>query len=149
MRSDGRILMHRRPLEKHHGGLWEFPGGKVEPGEFPAHALARELAEELGIVLDPAELSPVRFAQSDRATGDRPIVILLYSATRWDGEPRALEAGAVIDWFDEQGLALLNKPPLDEVLFRDFFGRQSDPARSISLAKRKTRPYWAPSDARP
>ncbi|MEO1019891.1 MAG: NUDIX domain-containing protein, partial [Pseudomonadota bacterium] len=47
--KDGRWLMHRRPLGKHHGGLWEFPGGKVEPHEIPVKSLARELNEELGI----------------------------------------------------------------------------------------------------
>jgi len=51
--ADGRVLMHRRPPEKQHGGLWEFPGGKVEPGESDLSALVRECAEELGVVILP------------------------------------------------------------------------------------------------
>jgi 8-oxo-dGTP pyrophosphatase MutT (NUDIX family) len=60
--AEARLLLQQRPLGKHHGGLWEFPGGKVEPGETPAEALARELAEELGIAVDPADCVPLTFA---------------------------------------------------------------------------------------
>ena len=128
IRSDGRILMHRRPLEKQHGSLWEFPGGKVEHHESPPQALARELAEELGIEVFPSDLSPVGFAQSDPEMRGRPIVILLYTSTRWDGEPDALEAGAELGWFDRSEIPGLEKPPLDHVLFRDFLAT-SGPAR--------------------
>ena len=55
----GRWLMHRRPADKHHGGLWEFPGGKVETGETPRNALVREIEEELGLVIEPAANQPL------------------------------------------------------------------------------------------
>lgn len=134
-RPDGRVLMHRRPPAKHHGGLWEFPGGKVENGEFPAHALCRELGEELGINCRAGDLSPCGFAQADRADAMQPIVILLYTASEWTGEPRALDLGAEIGWFTHAEVGQLAMPPLDIALYRDFlaFRRQ---AASISLAKR-------------
>jgi len=119
-RPDGRLLMQRRPLGKHHGGLWEFPGGKVEPGETPAIALAREIEEELGLILDPAALVPAGFAQSEGAHekgegGHPPIVILLYAAQSWQGEPEAREGGEW-GWFSPEEAARLPKPPLDVAL---------------------------------
>jgi 8-oxo-dGTP diphosphatase len=54
--------MHRRPRDKAHGGLWEFPGGKVEPGETPEAALVRELGEELDVSIDPRWIEPLAFA---------------------------------------------------------------------------------------
>ena len=70
----GRVLVAQRPPVKQHAGLWEFPGGKVEAGEAPKQALVRELREELGIAVDPAELAPVTFSEST----DAPMVLLLY-----------------------------------------------------------------------
>lgn len=121
-RGDGLWLMHRRPLEKIHGGLWEFPGGKVEVSEIPSEALARELEEELGIVVRAGECSPVSFAEEQAAEGCRRIVILLYSLRTWSGEPRALEGG-VVDWFSPAEIAELDKPPLDQILAADLFGK--------------------------
>ena len=108
----GRWLMHRRPEGKAHADLWEFPGGKVEPVEIPVEALVREAREELGIVLDPPDLRPVAFADDSARSGSPGIVILLYSAVRWQGEPAALEGGAV-GWFDIPEMQRLPKPPLD------------------------------------
>lgn len=122
-RADGRWLMHRRPPDKHHGGLWEFPGGKVEPDEVPDSALEREIREELGIVLDRGSLEPAAFARSPGGEGVPPIVILLYKTMCWAGEPRALEGGEV-DWFLPAEIAWLPMPPLDVALARDFFGKQ-------------------------
>jgi 8-oxo-dGTP diphosphatase len=116
-RPDGRWLMHRRPYAKHHGGLWEFPGGKVEPSEIPAQALARELAEELGIVVRREDCRPLSFAESEAVDGAPAIVILLYTIARWEGEPKPLEGGA-IDWFAAESIAALEKPPLDIELAR-------------------------------
>ena len=120
--GDGRWLMHRRPFEKHHGGLWEFPGGKVEDAEIPVKALIRELREELGIRIDPRDCSPIAFAEEAESAGRRPIVILLYKITFWTGEPQALEGGEV-SWFTAQEIARLDKPPLDEELCGLLFGR--------------------------
>lgn len=112
---DNRHLLHRRPAHKHHGGLWEFPGGKLEPGETPRQALARELAEELGIAVEAADLHPAGFAEST-ADGVQPaILLLLYRCDRWQGEPHALEGGTV-DWFTDTEMEALPMPPLDRAL---------------------------------
>lgn len=110
--SAGRVLMHCRPEGKHHGGLWEFPGGKVEAGESPASALVREIEEELGLALDIAALRPAAFAHGP-AEGPYPeIVILLYTAGSWQGEPVAHEGGGW-GWFALEEALALPKPPLD------------------------------------
>lgn len=127
--SDGRVLMHRRPLAKHHGGLWEFPGGKVESGEVPEAALARELAEELGVAVDSAGLSPACFATGPAVPGsDSPLVILLYTCRRWTGEPRAIE-GEGVAWCEEAQCAALDLAPLDRELLAGL-------GRSGALEKR-------------
>lgn len=114
-----RWLMHRRPYEKHHGGLWEFPGGKVEHAEIAVKALTRELHEELGIAVLTEHCEPVGFAEQ---TGEKPIVILLYKIAQWDGDPQALEGGAV-QWFTREEVATLDKPPLDTVLAAQLFAK--------------------------
>ncbi|MEM7664729.1 MAG: (deoxy)nucleoside triphosphate pyrophosphohydrolase [Pseudomonadota bacterium] len=119
-RDDGRWLMHRRPLEKHHGGLWEFPGGKVEPSEIPINSLLRELREELGITIRPTDCSPVAFAEEASEPSKKPIVILLYKVSRWERVPEALEGGR-IGWFTPEEAGELAKPPLDEALIARLF----------------------------
>ncbi len=123
--QDGRWLMHCRPDGKHHGGLWEFPGGKVEKGENPPAALVREIAEELGIAIDPAALQPAGFAQEPPDARSAPIVILLYTCRSWQGEPQALEGGA-IGWFSKSEAMALDKPPLDVELARALFAKMPD-----------------------
>ncbi len=115
MREDGRWLMHRRPAHKHHGGLWEFPGGKVEVSESPVESLVRELAEELGIAVMREDCQPLCFAEEVSEAAARPIVILLYSVSKYTGEPRSLEGGEV-GWFTPEEAILLEKPPLDDEL---------------------------------
>ncbi len=122
-RPDGRWLMHRRPEGKHHAGLWEFPGGKVEPAETPSAALVRELAEELGIGCAPEHCVPAGFAESCGASEAAGLVILLYTVPVWQGEPRALEGGAV-DWFTPEEVLALPKPPLDIALAAQLFGNR-------------------------
>jgi 8-oxo-dGTP diphosphatase len=114
--------MHRRPAHKHHGGLWEFPGGKVEKGETPRHALVRELHEELGVLVRPGDLHPIAFADSARQEANSPLVILLYSLTRWDGDPMAKDTGAQLQWFAPETIAGLPRPPLDVLLCTAVFG---------------------------
>ncbi len=122
-RQDGRWLMHCRPLEKHHGGLWEFPGGKVESGEAPVIALIRELREELGVEIDPSHICPIAFSEERQDQERLPIVILLYTVADWVGTPTALEGGR-IDWFTPEDIEGLDKPPLDHDLVRQIFGDQ-------------------------
>lgn len=122
-RADGRWLMHRRPEGKHHAGLWEFPGGKVEPSEIPSQALVRELSEELGIGCDGGALEPAGFAETRNPEAGREIVILLYRLHAWQDEPQALEGGA-IDWFTPAEVQALAKPPLDAVLAAQLFQKR-------------------------
>ena len=119
-REDGRWLMHKRPMEKHHGGLWEFPGGKVEIGENPPFTLVRELREELGIEVDPTQMVPANFAHEPADSAGKPIVILLYMIRHWSGLLHPLEGGE-IGWFDPQEASLLTKPPLDSDLVAQLF----------------------------
>ncbi|MFC0588995.1 (deoxy)nucleoside triphosphate pyrophosphohydrolase [Novosphingobium aquiterrae] len=107
----GEVLMQRRPPDKAHGGLWEFPGGKVETAETLVSALLREIEEELGIGLDPDALEPLSFA----ARPEQPHVVLLYICREWHGVPTAIEASA-IGWFSLDELAALSMPPLDQPL---------------------------------
>jgi 8-oxo-dGTP diphosphatase len=106
----GRVLVQQRPPGKSMAGLWEFPGGKVDPGEAPAEALVRELHEELGIRVDAADLAAGPFACEP--LGDRQLVLLLYVATRWEGEPEPLHATAIA-WHKMEKLATLAMPPAD------------------------------------
>ena len=121
----GKVLMHRRPEGKPHAGLWEFPGGKVEPAEFPADALSREIYEELGIRVEARGLVPVTFAQTAAGEVGPPIVILLYSVTHWEGVPAALEGG-LCGWFTFSEASELPMPPLDQRLFATLAARFAD-----------------------
>lgn len=105
---DGAVLMQRRRLGGEHGGLWEFPGGKVEAGESLEESLCRELEEELGIRVAGESLEPLTFA----ASSDQPHVILLYTCRAWQGEPDCLD-GEEIGWFSPETLPELAMPPLD------------------------------------
>ena len=106
----GRVLVQQRPAGKQMAGLWEFPGGKVEPGETPEAALVRELAEELGIGVDADALGPLTFASA--ALADRHLLLLLYLCRAWSGEPRALDAAALA-WHTPSDLRRLEMPPAD------------------------------------
>ncbi len=114
VRSDGKILMHRRRLGSAHGGLWEFPGGKLEVGESQKSALIRELNEELGILVAEPALEPAGFAVEELApdSAKTPIGIDLYICRSWEGEAQCLE-GEAIAWFAHAEIAGLDMPPLD------------------------------------
>ncbi len=117
--ASGRVLMQRRRLGTAHGGLWEFPGGKIEPRESPESALLREIDEELGIALDPDSLEPLSFSSDPALPPARraPHVILLYTCSAWQGAPQA-RAGEAIAWFEPAALPALDMPPLDYPLAR-------------------------------
>ncbi len=120
--SEDSWLMQRRPFEKHHGGLWEFPGGKVEDTEIPVKALIRELREELGITVRAGDCEPVGFAEERVEDGGSPIVILLYNVRHWQGDPQALEGGR-IGWLTRKEIEELEKPPLDCELATRLFAK--------------------------
>lgn len=109
----GRILLQQRAPGRAMAGLWEFPGGKVEPGELPEAALARELAEELGIRVDPADAEPACFASAP--VGDRHMLLLLYLCRRWAGVPAALDASALV-WLRPEEMRPADIPPADRPL---------------------------------
>ncbi len=111
--GDGRVLVQQRPPGKPMAGLWEFPGGKVEPGEVPETALARELTEELGIAVETACLAPATFASEP--LGDRHLLLLLYALRKWSGMPQAKHASA-LKWVRPLDLHALEMPPADKPL---------------------------------
>lgn len=86
---DGRVLMAQRPEGKSMAGLWEFPGGKVEPGESPEAALIRELREELGIETSKSCLAPLTFASHDYESFT--LLMPLYICRKWSGIPSGRE----------------------------------------------------------
>lgn len=91
--ASGRVLIARRAADLHQGGLWEFPGGKVEAGENVQQALARELLEELGIGVEASE--PLLTVEHDY--GDRRVVLDIHRVSHWQGEPRGQE-GQPLAW---------------------------------------------------
>lgn len=111
VRSGGRIFLQKRPENKSMAGLWEFPGGKVEACEAPTSALARELHEELGIDVNPADLTPLTFASEP--LGDRNLLLLLYVCEVWKGEPSGLESQE-LTWASIEEMQKLAMPPADE-----------------------------------
>jgi mutator protein MutT len=103
---DGKLLVCERPAHKRHGGLWEFPGGKVEPGESDFEAVERELGEELGVRV--VEVGPVLFSIND--PGSHFVIEFLPVAIA--GEPQALEHSA-LSWVAEEELFALALAPSD------------------------------------
>ena len=111
--SDGLVLVQQRLPGREMAGLWEFPGGKVEPGETPETALVRELEEELGVDVESASLRPAAFASE--ALGERHLLLLLYLCRDWLGSPQPLDASA-LKWVRVAELHQLDMPPADKPL---------------------------------
>ena len=107
---DGRVLIAQRPPQKAMAGLWEFPGGKIEPGESPEAALIRELSEELAITVKEACLAPFTFASHVYA--DFQLLMPLYVCRRWEGEPMPREHSA-LKWVRPRDLTQYPMPPAD------------------------------------
>ncbi len=107
---DGRVLLARRPPGKPLAGLWEFPGGKVQPGETPEAALIRELQEELGIDTRTSCLAPLAFAS--HAYESFHLLMPLYACRVWRGLPLARE-GQELAWVTKQNLDRYPMPPAD------------------------------------
>ena len=122
--ESGLWLMHKRPDDKHHGGLWEFPGGKVQRGETLEKALFRELQEELAIEIDLTSLDHVGRARRGADAAQPPIVIDLYTVDRWSGLPDPQEGGCV-NWFSLNQIRGLAKPPLDEELLEQLMQKHA------------------------
>jgi 8-oxo-dGTP diphosphatase len=108
--ADKRVLIAQRPAGKSMAGLWEFPGGKVEPGERPEITLIRELHEEIGITVKEACLAPLTFAS--HAYDDFHLLMPLYICRRWDGEVRPRE-GQKLAWARANKLRDYAMPPAD------------------------------------
>ena len=111
--ADGRVLLQQRAPERSMAGLWEFPGGKVEPDELPEAALVRELEEELGIETEAAALVPACFASAP--LGGCHMILLLYICRSWRGEPRPLDASA-LKWLAPAEMVADEMPPADRPL---------------------------------
>ena len=117
---DGRILLARRPEGKKMAGLWEFPGGKLEPHETPEAALIRELHEELGIEVAASCLAPFAFASHSYQRFH--LLMPLFLCRRWKNIPVARE-GQTLAWVRPMRLHEYKMPPADlplVPLLRDF-----------------------------
>ena len=111
--ADDRVLIAKRPEGKTMAGLWEFPGGKVKPGELPETALVRELLEELGIDITESCLAPVTFAS--HLYDDFHLLMPLYVCRVWEGTVEARE-GQELKWVRPVRLGDYDMPPADAPL---------------------------------
>ncbi|MFS8037270.1 (deoxy)nucleoside triphosphate pyrophosphohydrolase [Xanthobacter sp. AM11] len=111
--ADNRVLVAQRPQGKALAGLWEFPGGKVEPGERPEQTLIRELDEELGITVKEACLAPLTFASHPYETFH--LLMPLWICRRWEGVIQQKEHQA-LQWLRPARLRDIPMPPADEPL---------------------------------
>src|SRR3569832_1724067 len=116
--ADRRVLLQQRAPGRAMAGLWEFPGGKVEPGERPEAALVRELHEEIGITVKEACLAPLTFAS--HAYEDFHLLMPLYICRRWEGQVTARE-GQNLAWVRANKLRDYEMPPADIPLIPHLF----------------------------
>lgn len=119
----GRVLVAERPAGKSMAGLWEFPGGKIEPGERPEDCLVRECREELGIDIAPENLTPLTFAS--HGYDDFHLMMPVWRCSRWTGTPTGCE-GQNLRWVDAVELRGLPMPPADVPLLAPIIQAMAD-----------------------
>lgn len=118
--AQDRVLLAKRPMNKSLGGLWEFPGGKVEAGEIPSSALKRELFEELGIRIEVHDLAPISFVSF--CYEDFHLLMPLWGLRIWENEPKSCE-GQELAWVEVADMEKYPMPPADVPLIgsiRDY-----------------------------
>ena len=108
--AEGRVLIAQRPRGKSMAGLWEFPGGKIEPDESPEQTVVREMREELGIIIQESALSPFVFAS--HSYPEFHLLMPLFLCHRWEDDPKSRE-GQAIAWVKPADLAGYPMPPAD------------------------------------
>ncbi len=118
--AQGRVLIAQRPEGKAMAGLWEFPGGKVEPGETPEAALVRELAEELDVQVEQSALTPFAFAS--HAYESFHLLMPLYLVAAWAGAPKSREKQALA-WVHPRDMHAFPMPPADVPLVQRLMER--------------------------
>lgn len=121
--EQGQVLLAKRPEGKKMAGLWEFPGGKIDPGESPEAALVRELYEELRIECDANDLKPITFAS--HSYEDFHLLMPLYELYTWQGSLTPVE-GQTLEWADIARLHDYPAPAADVPLFDELIGRSTN-----------------------
>ena len=115
----GRVLLAQRPPGKHLAGMWEFPGGKLEPAEAPLAGLARELREELAIQLEIADATPL--VQVPWDYGERALLLDAWLVRRWYGTPQSVE-GQALQWRSPMAIEPARLAPADRLILQTLLG---------------------------
>lgn len=117
----GRVLLAQRPPGKHLAGMWEFPGGKLEPGESPMAGLVRELLEELDVEVDPGRAAPL--VRVPWNYGERDLLLDAWRVDAWKGMPRPLE-GQALQWRLPSAIELAVLAPADREILKALRSEQ-------------------------
>jgi mutator protein MutT len=120
IRRTNQFLLGKRPAHKHHGGLWEFPGGKLEDGESLRDAARREILEELGVTVQT--LGTILFRMQDQGSGYE----IIFVEIEISGDPAALEHDEIA-WFDDAALANRDLAPCDHAFVCSMIGARVSP----------------------